>query len=150
MTASLRSLAGLSRKYNTESHSSGAPVRCAIAAGARGKRISTRWRLCIHCARMKPLVFLVRAFAALAFIQFFIPAGEAQTNLPSLELRNVFPDLKFNRPLWLEEIPDGSKRLVVVEQGGIVYLLPKGRDSKEALTFLDISDRKPYRENEEG
>ena len=99
---------------------------------------------------MKPLLFLSRALVALASILFFVPAGEAQTNLPSVELRNAFPDLKFNRPLWLEEIPDGSKRIVVLEQGGIVYLLPKGRDSKEALTFLDISSRRPYRENEEG
>jgi quinoprotein glucose dehydrogenase len=89
------------------------------------------------------------AFAGV-FIFLFVPAAFAQTNLPGLNLRNVFPELKFTRPLWMTEAPDGSKRFAVVEQGGIVYLLSKGRDSKEAKTFLDISDRQPYRENEEG
>ena len=91
-----------------------------------------------------------QALFAFAHVFIFVSAGFAETNLPALNLRNAFPDLKFTRPLWMTEAPDGSKRLVVVEQGGIVYLLPKGRDSKEAKTFLDISDRHPYRENEEG
>ena len=62
--------------------------RCVIATGAEGKRFSTARRLCIHFARMKPLVFLLRAFVALATI-LFRSTGEAQTNLPSVELRNV-------------------------------------------------------------
>jgi glucose/arabinose dehydrogenase len=91
-----------------------------------------------------------QALLVFAPVLSFVSAAFAQTNLPTVALRNAFPELKFTRPLWMEEIPDGSKRLVVVEQGGIVYLLPKGRDSKEAKTFLDLSDRQPYKENEEG
>jgi glucose/arabinose dehydrogenase len=99
---------------------------------------------------MKSFGRLWKALLAFAHVSIFISAGFAETNLPALNLRNAFPDLKFTRPLWMEEIPDGSKRLVVVEQGGIVYLLPKGRGSKDTLTFLDISDRRPYQQNEEG
>ncbi len=99
---------------------------------------------------MKPVHRFLNAFAALVSLTFFLPTASAATNLPALNLRAVFPDLKFTRPLWMEEVPDGSKRLVVVEQGGLVYLLPQGRNSKEAKTFLDISDRRPFQENEEG
>jgi len=38
----------------------------------------------------------------------------------------------------------------VLEQGVPGYLLPEGRATKEPKVFLDISDRKPYSENEEG
>src|SRR5262245_11050426 len=80
----------------------------------------------------------------------FTLTSRANGVIPSLELRNAFPDLKFTRPLWLEEIPDGSKRFVVLEQGGTAYLLPQGRGSKDAKIFFDISNRRPYVNNEEG
>lgn len=99
---------------------------------------------------MKPLFRPAKASIVFGCVLLFVSAALAETNLPALRLQNAFPDLKFTRPVWMEEIPDGSKRLVVVEQGGTVYLLPRGRGSKEAKTFLDISDRKPYRQNEEG
>src|SRR5437870_1344394 len=70
--------------------------------------------------------------------------------LLSLELRVAFPELKFDRPLWMEEIPDGSKRLAVMQQDGKVLLLSANRKPNETKTFLDISDRKPWVQNEEG
>ena len=74
-------------------------------------------------------------------------AGEP---LPAVELKLAFPNLSFNRPLWMEEIPDGSKRVIVSEQGGKVHVFPKDREVKETKTFLDISKRKPWVQNEEG
>src|SRR5207244_1324375 len=70
--------------------------------------------------------------------------------LPALELKVAFPELKFDRPLWMEEAPDGSKRLFVVEQRGKVLRLPPDRDGKDVRTFLDITNRRPYVQNEEG
>jgi glucose/arabinose dehydrogenase len=97
---------------------------------------------------MKSCFRLSTAF--LAIVCSWSGVSLAQSNIPNLTLRNAFPDLKFTRPLWLEEIPDGSKRMIVLEQGGTVYLLPKGRESKEAKMFLDISSRRPFVQNEEG
>jgi quinoprotein glucose dehydrogenase len=48
------------------------------------------------------------------------------------------------------EPPDGSKRLFVVEQRGNVLILPQDRNGTETHTFLDIVDRKPWVQNEEG
>src|SRR5438445_8675821 len=79
-------------------------------------------------------------------------AGQAASpaSLPSLDLKVGFPELKFNRPLWMEEAPDGSGRLFVVEQAGKVFILPQDRSGKETRTFLDITERRPYVQNEEG
>jgi glucose/arabinose dehydrogenase len=74
--------------------------------------------------------------------------GFAAENLPALALKDAFPELSFDRPLWLEELPDDSGRLVVVQQNGKVLLVPKSR--KAAGTFLDITGRKPLVQNEEG
>ncbi len=100
---------------------------------------------------MKPFVSLVNASFAfgVAFLSF-LSSSVAQTNLPSLDLQVAFPNLSFSRPLWMQEIPDGSKRMVVVEQGGVVYLLPNNRNGTDVKTFLDISERRPYQQNEEG
>src|SRR5437016_1253487 len=79
-------------------------------------------------------------------------AGQAASpaSLPSLELKVAFPELKFNRPLWMEEAPDQSKRFFVVQQDGKIFLLPPSRKADEMIVFLDITDRKPWVQNEEG
>src|ERR1044071_4578969 len=79
-----------------------------------------------------------------------ISITSVQAELPRLELKQVFPKLTVNRPLWLEEAPDGSGRFLVVEQQGRVLLVRQGQDGAEAKEFLNIVDRKPYVENEEG
>ena len=74
----------------------------------------------------------------------------AAETLPALDLKVAFPEVKLNRPLWMEEAPDGSKRLFVVEQGGKVFILLQDRNGKELRPFLDITNRRPYVQNEEG
>jgi quinoprotein glucose dehydrogenase len=77
-------------------------------------------------------------------------AAQAAEQLPSLSLTVAFPNLKFNRPLWMEEIPDDSKRVIVIEQDGKVYLFPRDASAKNPKTFLDLTPRKPHVQNEEG
>src|SRR5262245_18601311 len=78
-----------------------------------------------------------------------LPANAADV-IPTLDLKVAFPELKFNRPLWLEEAPDDSGRMFVMEQDGRVLLLPQDRAGKELTSFLDITDKKPHVQNEEG
>jgi glucose/arabinose dehydrogenase len=70
--------------------------------------------------------------------------------LPKVELHNGFPALKVERPLWLGEAPDGSGRLFIVEQQGRILIIPKGGEGANSGEFLNIVDRKPLVENEEG
>jgi glucose/arabinose dehydrogenase len=74
----------------------------------------------------------------------------ARAELPSVALHPVFPKLIVERPLWMEEAPDGSGRFFVVEQQGRVLLVRKGTDGASSKEFLNIVDRKPFVENEEG
>ncbi|MDB6028875.1 MAG: gdhB 2 [Verrucomicrobiales bacterium] len=74
----------------------------------------------------------------------------AEAPLPQLRLKQTYEKVAMQRPMWLCEAPDGSKRIFVVEQRGRILIMPKDRSASEAKTFLDISDRKPFDKNEEG
>jgi glucose/arabinose dehydrogenase len=70
--------------------------------------------------------------------------------LPKVELREAFPALGADRPMWMEDAPDGSGRVFIVEQQGRILVTRKGSDGAGALEFLNIVERKPLVENEEG
>lgn len=70
--------------------------------------------------------------------------------VPKIELREVFTAAKLTRPLWLEEATDGSGRFFIIEQQGRVLTLRKGSDGAETKEFLNIVDRKPFVQDEEG
>ena len=89
-------------------------------------------------------------FAIFAGLLLCANRSLAADALPAIELKPAFPNLSFNRPLWMEEIPDGSRRMIVIEQGGKVRVFPRERDVKETKTFVDITNRKPWAQNEEG
>lgn len=101
----------------------------------------------MYCALMKSISFLTRALLALTLTA---SAAVAQTNLPPVALKVVWPNLKFNRPVAMVEAPDGSHRQFLVEQDGRIWILPSDRNGSEPKLFLDISDRRPHRDNEEG
>src|SRR3989440_4287864 len=88
-------------------------------------------------------------FVLLSLLLSALPVFTAES-LPAIRLAPAFPALKFNRPLWFEEAPDSSKRVVVVEQRGKVLVFPRDAGVKQAEVFLDISERKPFVQNEEG
>jgi glucose/arabinose dehydrogenase len=90
-----------------------------------------------------------RTYLILSFLLLFQTARAADP-IPSLSLTVAFPNLKFNRPLWMEEIPDDSKRVIVIEQDGKVLLFPRDASAKNPKTFLDLTPRKTHVQNEEG
>jgi len=55
-------------------------------------------------------------------------------------LQNAFPNLRFSRPLDLQSPADGTDRIFVVEQGGVIHVFPNNEDTPESSVFLDISD----------
>ena len=94
---------------------------------------------------MKPLASttrLVLALFALAIV------GTVSAALPQLKLVNAYPNLKLQRPLWLEQLSDG--RTFLLEQRGKIHILPKNAKGKKTKLFFDIEARKPYVKDEEG
>ncbi len=79
-----------------------------------------------------------------------LAGGVATAAMPQLKLVRTFPALNLDRPLWMEEAPDGSGRMVILEQEGRVLLVHKGTDGANPKEFMNITDRHPYIENEEG
>jgi glucose/arabinose dehydrogenase len=74
--------------------------------------------------------------------------------LPDVTLVVAFPQLPAGsfgtRPLFFTEVPDGSRRAVVVEQGGRVFVFRLDAQSAGVATFLDISKKVSTSGNEEG
>ena len=86
----------------------------------------------------------------LLLIFLLMTLSTAYAALPTVELHPVFPALTVERPMWMEEAPDGSGRFFLLEQRGRIVIVPKGRDGADAKEFLNIVDRKPHETNEEG
>ena len=70
--------------------------------------------------------------------------------LPKIELKPAFPNLQIDRPVWMSEAPDGSGRLFVIGQAGKILIVKKSSDGGDAKEFLNIEDRYPYFDNEDG
>jgi len=67
-------------------------------------------------------------------------------------VERAFPEMNFERPLIVTHANDGSDRLFVAEQEGIIKVFPNDQETEEADIFLDIKDHVVYRDNknEEG
>ena len=71
-------------------------------------------------------------------------------SLPKVEMHPIFPSLSLKRTLWMSEAPDGSGRMFIVQQEGRILITQKGTDGSQSKEFLNIVDRKPFVDNEEG
>ncbi len=67
-----------------------------------------------------------------------------------LEAASAFTHLKFKRPVELTFALDGTNRLFVVEQEGIIRVFDNDPQQKRSKVFLDIRDRVLSDGNEEG
>ncbi len=67
-----------------------------------------------------------------------------------LEAERAFPKLRFERPLELTHAGDGSGRVFVVEQRGVIHVFPNRPDADRTSVFLDIRDVVSRDDNEEG
>jgi len=86
----------------------------------------------------------------LASLFAFASAALSHAELPTVELVNAFPALPVERPVWMSEAPDGSARLFILEQRGRILIVQKDSNGSNAVEFLNIVERGPYDDNEEG
>ena len=94
---------------------------------------------------------LIRDFGVGVFLPLLLLSlSTVGAALPTITLREAFPALTVDRPMWMVEAPDGSGRIFILEQAGRIVIVRKGNDGADAKEFLNIVDRKPYDSNAEG
>lgn len=62
----------------------------------------------------------------------------------------AFPNLSFDRPLSIQHAGDGSDRLFVVEQRGVISVFDNDPETGESAVFLNIEGRVNDSSNEQG
>ncbi len=93
--------------------------------------------------------FIQIASAILCSLVLFTATAQ---QLPQVTLKQVFPKLDNDdeRPVWMSEAPDGSGRMFVVYQPGRIEIVKKGSDGSNPKEFMNIEDRQPNFDNEDG
>src|SRR5664280_1017165 len=81
----------------------------------------------------------------LMILAVFYSCGLAQ-----LQLQEAFPNLLFTNPVDLQYANDGTDRLFVVEQNGIIKLFQNSSSASSVKVFLDITDQVATESDEMG
>ncbi|HET6463286.1 MAG TPA: PQQ-dependent sugar dehydrogenase [Candidatus Krumholzibacteria bacterium] len=79
---------------------------------------------------------------------WFAPA--CAENTPQYGVEEAFPNLTFRRPTDLQSARDGSGRLFVVEQDGVIRVFKNDPATKTSEVFLDLRSRVDHSGNEMG
>lgn len=94
----------------------------------------------------------VLATVAAAVPTFAAAADDVIEKPLAVGVTRAFENLIFDRPIVVTHANDGSNRIFVAEQEGIIKSFVKDADVEETNVFLDIDERCRYRDNnnEEG
>jgi hypothetical protein len=85
----------------------------------------------------------------LFLVSLVLPAGGSLEAQP-VQLVNAFPGLTFTRPLFLTHAGDGTDRVFVVQQDGIIKVFPNDSTVTSPTTFLNIRNKLSNTTGEEG
>ncbi|MCI0816081.1 MAG: PQQ-dependent sugar dehydrogenase [Chloroflexi bacterium] len=86
----------------------------------------------------------------LLFWATLVSAGAPSQAIGPVELERAFGDIAFDEPVFLTSAGDGSGRLFVVEQRGVVHVLASTAPGTDRGVFLDITGRVSRARREEG
>lgn len=103
----------------------------------------------------RPLARRVAAVVAAAFLPWStsIAADDKVDASPlPFTVERAFPNIDIKRPILLTHAGDGTNRVFVPSQYGVIYVFPNRDDVETPQVFLNISQRVTYKdsENEEG
>jgi glucose/arabinose dehydrogenase len=76
--------------------------------------------------------------------------AERPVDEPSYDIVDAFPHLEFHRPVDLQPARDGTNRLFVVEQEGMIHVFENKPGTRATGVFLDIHERVNTDGNEMG
>src|SRR4030095_3250315 len=65
-------------------------------------------------------------------------------------IKDAFPNLSFNFPVFITHSGDGSNRLFVIEKRGIIKVFQNNAGTSSSSTFLDIRSKIAYANGEQG
>ncbi len=94
------------------------------------------------------MIMTLRCLTAFALAATLLSCGSSTFGQYQVEV--AFPALMFSRPVDLQNAGDGSGRLFVVEQAGMIRVFQNRRSAADAPVFLDIRARVDDSGNEEG
>lgn len=102
---------------------------------------------------MKTLLTMVK-ISALSLLFAFCSGTDADDTVPIVDetykVVSAFPKLTFMRPVDLQQPNDGTNRIFVVEQAGVISVFPQDEAATAKTTFLDIQSKVQSRGNEQG
>jgi glucose/arabinose dehydrogenase len=95
---------------------------------------------------MKILNSVIRKYLSGIFFVFAIASFTRDTGAPDTPMKvvNAFPQLKFDNPVDLTHANDGSDRLFVVEQRGVIRVFENKSSTANAQEFLNIRSKVSY------
>ncbi len=86
-------------------------------------------------------------FILITILSLYLSFGNLYAQI---QVKKAFPKLSFKNPTDLQDPKDGTNRLFVLEQRGIIYVFKNNSRVSEKKVFLDIRDRVNDRGAEEG
>src|SRR5665647_1894180 len=85
-------------------------------------------------------IIIISILVAVAFFSWRTPDGLGQTQSDYI-VKIAFPNLTFNQPVGLVNSGDGTNRLFVIEQPGVIRVFDNSQNVAASTVFLDISDQ---------
>ncbi|MFW9930182.1 MAG: PQQ-dependent sugar dehydrogenase [Candidatus Thorarchaeota archaeon] len=83
------------------------------------------------------IILIVILSGGIGFVIWLLPLLNIEY---AYTLESAYPNLKFTNPVGIYDANDGTDRLFVVEQGGVIWTFNTSRDETQKYKFLDISD----------
>src|SRR5262245_35804767 len=83
----------------------------------------------------------------LGWMPGFVPTVVAQSGkpgnreLPAIRLVPAYPQLSFDRPVWMTHPPGDDSRQFVVEQAGRILVFPNRANVFKPKVFLDLREK---------
>lgn len=90
----------------------------------------------------------IASFIAVLLTALNTSAQDVVEKQLDVSAERAFEELVFDRPIVVTHAGDGSNRIFVAEQEGIIRVFLKSDDVEEATVFLDIDDRCVYKDNQ--
>jgi glucose/arabinose dehydrogenase len=77
----------------------------------------------------------------LLWSQVFVGLSQSQEQV---SIENAFPNLTFNQPVGVFDLPDGTNQILVMEQPGVIRVFENSRSAGASSVFIDLESKVLY------